>query len=227
MGKKKTRTILTEVLFPDPAEAEKQEYKRYFTRELWSVEEFGALMAGMTPDEFKKYEKKTNNPKIYKKILTSVKLINKFYKSRLRNKCDGCFFFKKAAYFSPWRYIQWMAHNNIPIRKRFAEQLPFHLMELYLFFQLDNIKSYAQGKNLSEFNKNLYQKYAKEILEKHPHISRDQLYQRCKYAEIQLKDEKGKRKPYSEKYLKYEWLKEINPKPVGRPKKSPKRAKKP
>lgn len=227
MNFEKKELTLTEILFPNPEEAEKQEYKKYFTRPLWSVEEFGALMFGMTHQEFKKLEKSESelrNPKIFKKVLGASKLMTKFCKSLIKDKnIEGCCFFENSAYFSPWRFIQWVALNSISIRKRFAKELPLQLLEIYLFFQPGNIKTLAQGKNLRNFHHLLYINHAKEILEKHPNITREELYQRCIPVEIQFKNAHGERFKYKKRTLKYDWLKVVHKLPQGRPKKQRKK----
>jgi hypothetical protein len=38
-------------------------------------------------------------------------------------------------YFSPWRYIKWIAENDVKMHKRFFNVLPLSLMELYFEFQ--------------------------------------------------------------------------------------------
>lgn len=223
MNETKSKPSLYEALFPTPKQAEEKEYRHYFSRDTWSIDEFSALMVGITPHRLKEIratEITLENIKDIRKSSEATEIIGKFLKSfKSKSDIDELYFFNDTAYLSPWKFIKWLALNNIKIRNRFCSELPIHLLELYLFFHPENIKSIAQGKNLIEFHRNLYRKFALNILETHPDISREELYQRCKPAEAQFKDAKGKRKGYKKRTLKNEWLKEVHLLRRGRPKK--------
>jgi len=168
---------LLEDMFPseEPLDAS------YFNRDFWLLEEFCALMSGISPEKHKKIMENTEETfteldikrssdthRLYKKFLQFLDEIRITEQAQIRNN-DFC--------MSPWKFIKWASRNDIPINGRFLHSLPFYLLELYLEFTPDNSPLRTKPKSSRAYHVTLYLKNARELMNKSPHrLTREQIY---------------------------------------------------
>jgi hypothetical protein len=85
-------------------------YRSYFTKELWSVDDFAALVAGLTPEKFREIGKQEgkHSKKEITRSLFAFKVIEKFYKS-LKDILELSVLSDNKWYMSPWKFMKWLA----------------------------------------------------------------------------------------------------------------------
>ena len=168
---------LLEDLFPseEPLDAS------YFNRDFWLLDEFCALMSGISPEKHKKIMKNTEENlteldikcssdahRLYKRFLRYLDEIHIAEKTQIRDN-DFC--------MSPWKFIKWTSKNGIQIKRRFLHALPLYLLEIYFEFLPDNSPLRTKPKSSRAYHETLYLKNARELINKTPHrLSRKQIY---------------------------------------------------
>lgn len=132
------------ILFNILNTTEEDRYKSFFSRDVWSAEEFGALVCGFDPTRLKEILNEKIFPKNLqeeKKANESLIIANQFLADLVGlceenplevNSLEG------GLYLSCWKYIRWLAKKNIKMKVRFLRALPLNLLELFEAFDPEN-----------------------------------------------------------------------------------------
>lgn len=217
-------SILFKILHPK----EKDRYESYFNNDVWSVNEFGSLVSALDPTRLEKV-KKVKNPLQYTKeetkALNANKLINRFLQDCLEKNRENpreIRFLGNDLYLSCWRYIKWIAENQISITKRFIEHLPLYLLELLQEFQPINIDLRTAHISSRQYHRARYLKMAEQLIQQaYPHrMSREEIYQHPSSQNLlrEFVRSMGAPKMYAKRTVIESWLPLIDPNPErGRP----------
>lgn len=207
--------------------SEEDLYRDYFNKELWSIKEFAALMAGITPEKFEKIHD-SKNKKVSFKEFDQYKLANRIYGKFVRSikkefSIEDFHIIKKDIGLSPWRYIEWMASHQIPIKKRFFKTLPLYLIELLHKFQPLETAVRTTPKWTRQYHESLYLQNAQHIMERSKKkLTRQEIYNDpyMEYIRRTFKDEDGRQVTYTKRTIIDSWLPKIDPQKRGRPPKN-------
>jgi hypothetical protein len=200
-------------------------YKSHFKRDFWSLEEFCALINGISPEKYKKILKNPKDENIteldLKCCLAASKLCNRFFQEYKQNQIvEKIQIIEGEIYMSHWKFIKWIASNDIPIKVRFFQELPLYLGELYLEFSPINSPFRTQSKQSRMYHEALYLKIARELIGKYPHrLSREQIYNHPRMQNVlrQIRDLGGN---YKKRTITDSWLTKLEERKRGRPKKN-------
>lgn len=197
-------------------------YKSAIERALWSLDEASALIAGLVPENYKNGSKgymnisdeefmKRNN---YASTIFSQMLDDIDEKGTLAKFIPH----DNRIFLSPWKYVKWIAENNIEINKRFFTALPLSLMELYYEFQPINTALRTASKHSRDYHQALYLQHAKKLMEELPEINISEIYRHSHMKNIEryIRELGGK---YKQRTLLESWLPKIKKSVIGRPKK--------
>jgi hypothetical protein len=216
---------MEEKLFPK----EEDKYKNCFSKDFWSLDEFGALMVGLSPQRYYKVLSFNGIPKDqdlhadFSRALDASWFKGKFLdytikESETKNSRQS----KYGIVYPSCKYIQWIALKNIQMRKRFCGHLSVTQWGIFNLLQKDNLKKIAPTLTLTDKHRIQYQEKAQYIVASHPGISRDDLYNWLKPLAASFKDESGKRKKYEDRTLRNTWLAPVDIRPKGWPNKKKK-----
>ncbi len=199
-------------------------YDSYFDTTMWSIEAFGALTVGLTPDRYAHIRAGTgespSNLELYlcsKADETTTKLL----KDLIKRKDEYIQLIDDQMVMTCWRYIKWVATSQISVKTKFVEHLPLILIELYLEFQPINEALRTRSRFSSAHHRAQYLEYAKELQRSSPRrLYRREIYDHPRMQRVAdgFRDHNGKRKTYSKRVIMNSWLKHIDPQPRGRPK---------
>ncbi len=216
---------------------EDQIYKSYFEKTLWTIDEFSALMIGITPEKYEQllrediqnlsFEDFRKNQDVILKDFEKLKAANKIYErfmNRLKKDFSLIEFHSidKRLTLSPWKFIKWIAMNSIPVKKKFFNELPLYLVEIYIEFQPINVAVRKEPKWHRNYHRALYLQHAGKVIEEskrkmtpediynHPHME---------WVRRTFKNINGKQVTYTKRTIKESWLSKIYPKKRGRPRK--------
>lgn len=226
MNKQKSPDLITEIL--NSLKTEDEIYLSYFKEELWTIKEFAALMAGITPLKFDLLHDPKNLKMTYQdfdQYKRANKIFGRFVKDLKKISQEKTYFKEEGMSLTPWRYLKWVAMNQIPIVKRFRQALPLHLIEVFSEFRPIEQQLKISPRYHREHHKALYQKSALSVLKKsHKKMTRQEIYNdpHMEYVRRTFKDSNGKQVSYKKRTLVEVWLAEIDPKKRGRPQKSKK-----
>ncbi len=121
---------------------------------------------------------------------------------------------------SHWRFIKWIAMNNIPIKVRFFDNLPLYLVEIYLEFQPDYASLRTKPRQSRAYREALYLKNAREIMNKSScRLSREDTYSHPRMQNV-LRQIRGFGGRYTKRTITGSWLSKLEELRRGRPKKS-------
>jgi len=209
------------------AESEEGIYQSYFKMEFWSLEEFAALAAGITPELFLSTEHTkelvlTKNQK--KQVQLAFEIVHSFLRYFKEHPEESVMFIKGSPYMTPWRFIKWMSMNQIAARGRFFLSLPMSLLEVCQEFQPLDTAIRTTSKFCTRHHKALYLKRARQLISSSPRrLSRDEIYHDPSMMSLlrSFKKDSGKFANYKKRTVTDSWLKEIDPCVRGRPKKNP------
>lgn len=201
---------------------EKDPYIFYFNRSLWTLEEFACLINNLSPDQYRKlFESDTKliSKDESKKIKKVLQIQEKFIGDVSEKNILDIQITKGKIILSPWRFIRWAAENRIPIIFNFFQNLPLHLMELYLEFQPNNSILRINRKDSIKYHRAYYLKNAEDLMEKEGReMTPIQLYhhQHMKSTESYIRQLGGN---YKKRTFLRSWLPCLIKREKGRPKK--------
>jgi hypothetical protein len=217
-----TRTLSEKVLGVPPSE--EVLYHEHFQKAIWSLEDFCALMGGLSPQKYKEIiEKKFEypaTPSDFRCLEDAQKIQRKFIKHFGEIfLTDKIHIANGHCYMTPWKFVKWLAMNNIPIKDRFLDALPLYLVEIYLEFQLINFPLRARSSRSRVYHETLYLKNAREISQTSPRrLSRKEIYSHPRMQEV-LRQIRNLGGHYNERTITDVWLAKLENCPRGRPKK--------
>lgn len=124
---------------------------------------------------------------------------------------------------SAWKYIKWVAENELPITKGFFQRLPFDLMEIYLYFHPSNSPLSAKPRDCREFHKALYLKHVDELQKLFSkRLSNTEIWENPQMLNLlrSFKKRDGSLANYKKRTVTESWLRNSEKRPIGRPKKT-------
>jgi hypothetical protein len=214
---------LQQILNPD--NCSEFRYKSYFHKDFWTVEEYGALMVGLTPDRFAEIRAEkgsTPTSKEFQRCTKAHDLMMQLIKDLMKKEnaphvrlTDG------TALMSCWRYIKWTAKNKAPVLGKFFKALPLTWMELFIEFQSPDEALRTKSRFSKEYHRAQYLKHAQELLNSSPNrMTRKEIYSDSRMQSVMdsFQDHNGKRKEYKRRTITDSWLREIDKQSRGRPK---------
>lgn len=213
---------LWETLKLEPSEEEV--YKSCCNQDLWTLDEFCALMVGLTPKRLSDIGKKQGelpNPKELRQAIQALNLSTRLLAEVQKDGKDGLRLIKNEFYMSSWRYIKWVSLNEIPINNKFFENMPLILMELFFEFRPINVALRTKSKYCREYHEALYLRHAEELIKNTPkRLTRKEIYKHPRMQNVlhDLKDHAGSPVRYRKRTITDSWLKKIDKQPRGRPK---------
>lgn len=204
---------------------EEELYKAAINKTLWSIDEAAALIAGLTRENYKNGSKGSmtvSEEEFRKREDYATTIFSQMLDDLEKKKTLVKFIpIEDRIYFSPWRYIKWVAENEVKMHKRFFNELPLSLMELYFEFQPINIALRTASKHSRGYHEALYLKHAEEILETSPDLSPSEIYRHPHMQNVgrYIRELGGK---YKKRTILESWLPKIINSFIGRPKKNKK-----
>ena len=198
-------------------------YKEALMQSMWSIDQFAALIAGLTPENYERGEKGDTqiSEKVYAKREAYATKVFRQFLDQFKNGTAprGWVARDNRIWMSPWRYIKWIAENNILINTRFFNELPLSLMELYFEFEPINTALRVASKYSRAYHMALYLKHAEELLKEQPGLTPTQVYRhpRMENVERYIRELKGQCK---KRTILESWLPKIIDSKHGRPPKA-------
>jgi hypothetical protein len=200
-------------------------YGSYFKKELWTIKEFTALIAGITPRKFDQL----NDPKnenVTEADFELYKYANKIFSqliNDLKKKGFSNDFYRKDSEFflTPWKYIKWATMNEISFKNRFLSALPLYLLEIISEFQPLEAALKTAPQYTIKYHRALYLKTAESVMANSAkQMTREEIYNHptMEYMLRTFKDKNGKQVRYKKRTIIDSWLPKIDPKKRGRPK---------
>jgi len=207
---------------------EEDRYQSFFKKDLWSIDEFGALICGLDPTRLEEIrneealthtleeeQKATNAVRITKQFLTDF--IETFKENPLATKFIGDDF-----YLSSGRYIRWIVEKNIKMSGRFLKSLPLNLLELIEAFSPVNTNLRNANIYTSKYHRAKLEVHVIALLRRiapkkthHVQIYNDPSIQNVLHS---FKSCPNGRKWYQKKYVIQDWITPLNKNcPRGRP----------
>lgn len=202
--------------------SEEQIYQAAMQQKLWTIDEFAALMGGLTPENYKVGSKgiaKMTDEVFAKREAAATKIFSQFLDDMEKTTIARDFILAdKSMYMSAWKYIKWVAINNIPMKKRFFNALPFELMELYFEFQPTSIALRTQSHYSRAYHEALYLEHAEKLIKQFPLLTPKDIFKHPHMENIRrmIRDLGGR---YTQRTLRESWLPKLIKKTRGRPKK--------
>jgi hypothetical protein len=208
---------------------EKERLVALCNKKTWTTHEFACLMVGIHPQEEKKLLEGTSS-QITKEQFKKVKSVGKimrrltsYTKGTLKVPFDEFMLLGDKLGMSAWKYIKWVAENELPITRGFFQRLPFDLMELYLYFQPSNSPLRTKTRDCREFHKALYLKRAEELQKLSPkRLSNTEIWKNPQMLILVRSFNKRDGTPanYKKRTVTESWLRNQEKRPRGRPKKT-------
>ncbi len=178
-----SQTELTQLLLESMARpSEEAVYQSAFKTEMWLLREFCALMGGLSPERYKQIREEVegNFSKVdLRQFLYANKICSQFvrqfqevYLTEKISVVDGEFC------MSAWKFIKWIAMNNIPMKEQFFKALPLYLMELYFEFRPESTILRTASKRSLTYHRALYQRNAQRLIKNSTRrLSRKEIYE--------------------------------------------------
>lgn len=208
---------------------EEELYESYFKKELWSITELAALMSGISPEKLNTiHERQTGDARDFEHYKCATD-IQRMVLDAIENDLPIKHFFpaEEGIALSPWRFIKWLAIKQVPLKIGFFRALPLYLIELYEEFQPINSILMTCPKWRREYHRALYLKHAEEIvLNSKKRMTRNEIWNhpQLKLLQNTFKGQNGDKATYSKRTITESWLRAIDPKKRGRPRKQKKKA---
>jgi hypothetical protein len=229
MNKKTASQTMDDILDNALGLTGEERYKKHFSRNLWSVQDFAALMVGMLPSRFSELDVSGKLPKEQKekqRYCKAKELMSRFVEDKKYEGTRDVCFIEEKMYLPPWKFIKWVASNRILIIKIFCIALPLYLIELYEEFQPMNEALRKAHFHTTEYHKAKIQDCALELIEKafpkKPHLKELYRHPKMEYLLSSFINPRT-RKRYNYRTICHFWIKEVYPdSPRGRPAKRPK-----
>lgn len=199
-------------------------YETAMQATLWSIDEASALIAGLTPENYKNGTKGSMNcsDEVFRKresYATSLfsRILDDLEKTTIKDFIAS----EDRLLWSPWRYIKWIAENGLNPNERFFGSLSLSLMELYYEFQPVNATLRTASKRSRAYHQALYIQHAQKLLDEFPGLIPSQIYKHKRMENIQryIRELGGK---YTKRTILESWLPKLIKLTRGRPKKSKK-----
>lgn len=200
---------------------EEELYKSYFNQNFWTLDQFSALISGLSPEKLDKLMKsKRKVPvKAKDKFFKALDIQKKFLKNVQDKKITYFQYIEKDIVMSSWKFIKWAAENNIPIIVKFFKCLPLYLMELLIEFQPMNTALRLMQVHRQEYHRALYLKHAEELTLNNP-MTNEQIFQHPKMQNV-MRYIRDIGKNYRKSTVIKSWLPKLFPnRAKGRPKKA-------
>lgn len=210
-------------------------YKSYFRKELWSLQEFVALAAGITPELYKHMVNKrttevthTNFDRFKTANINLARLVEDLVdetrsigldllKNGIRTADTPSL---NTVYMPSWCFLKWAAIRKVGLVGRFVECLPLQLKQLYIEFRpIESILRTCLRRD-REYHQAYYLKHAEHVIRTNPHrLTRTELYN---HPEMQnalrmIREWGGK---YTKRVITDKWLPKIEKLKRGRPRKA-------
>lgn len=199
-------------------------YQSHFKSDLWSLEEFCALMGGLSPERHKAIsEHKAENitqvdikrladaHKIFKQFLRHFEEV---YTTEKMHEVNGDF------YMTPWKFIKWIAMHEIPIKERFFDSLPLYLMEIFFEFGSTNTSLRTQPQWSRAYHEAYYLKNAQLVIHaSSQRLSRNAIYSHPRMQDV-LRQVRQLGGHYTKRTITDIWLAKLEECKRGRPKKN-------
>ncbi len=205
--------------------SEEELYRSYFRQELWTIKEFASLMAGITPEKFEElYSRKDNSgtAKEYAQYKHALMIYDKFLEDVEKKIELKEFYLAKGVSLTPWKFIRWVSTNQVPVKHRFADSLPLHLLEILIEFSPLDVGVKTTPKWHRNYHKVFYLKNAELIMEaSNKKMTRQEIYEhpQMEYIRRTFKDINGEQVTYTKRTIINSWLPKIDPRKRGRPRK--------
>ncbi len=204
-------------------------YQSYFEHEVWSLDIFSALIAGITPENRNQiddplHKGKKNTASQHRQNPDYASKIKKmFLKDFKKEPIDYARILDGKIFMSSWKFIKWVALNRIDLYERFLYALPPVLVEILIEFQPHNVALRTKSKHSTAYHRALYLKAAKEIRFRIPgRPTREELFKHPQLQKLlhSFRKHDGKPKKYAKRTITDNWLRVIDPQRVGRPSKN-------
>ena len=207
---------------------DKQLFANLFNKKIWTMHEFACLMAGITPQEYQKLFEVDSSQitqvqiKRVKRVHITKKSLITYTKRAQKVPLDEWFFIENDACMTPWKFIKWIAENELPITKGFARRLPRDLLEMYLYFLPDNNPLRTRPRDCREFHRALYLQHAQDLQKEYSRkLTHEEIYATPRMLHLlrSFKKRDGSPANYKKRTVTDSWLPTIERRPRGRPKK--------
>jgi len=198
-------------------------YDSYFKEDLWTVNEFVALMVEITPAQYEELNDPENdnvNYKDFAKYKLANQLLGRFVKDFKKNYHKEFRLIREKLLMTPRKFLKWVAMNQIAIKKRFLDALSISQLEVLLENQPLDIAIKTKPSWYSGYHKAIFQKNALGIIEKSKRkMTRDEIYHHPVLDNLRrtFKNKKGEQIRYKKRTITDVWLAEIDPRDRGRP----------
>lgn len=201
---------------------EEEIYLAAIRQALWSIDQFAALMGGLTPENYKNGTKgstQITDDQFIKREAYATKVFSQFLDYMEETSAVRDFVISDEHMFmSSWKFIKWIAENNIPMKKRFYTTLPLALKELYIEFQPISTALRTQPHYSRAYHEALYLQHAEELLEEFPSLTPKEIYQNPRMENV-LRSLRSKNGHYKKRTILESWLPKLMKRERGRPKK--------
>lgn len=180
--------------------------------ELWSVDEFAAILAGLTPEKFREITEKKDDysSKEINRCLIACRVSGMYLKSLEKDMLEISKLCDSGWHMSPWKFIKWLAQSKAGAHTRFINALPRTLIELYLEFTPLNVDYRTQPKNSVRYHRALYIKHAQFVYDSSPKkLSPKEIYRHPHMQEILYTIRTSGGHP-KERTITESWLKDID-----------------
>jgi hypothetical protein len=201
--------------------SEENNFKGHFTKELWPPDHCASLVAGLDPETYRNGKSLELPPKEFaKRTAHATAVLNRFLDDVDKDIWQKRDFktTENEIYASVWKYIKWIAEQNIIMHKLFFNQLSMTLMELYFQFQPTDSALINAPKHTREYHEAYYLLNARELIkESGRQLPSTEIYNHPRMQSVQhyIRDHRGKYK----KRTFLLWLSKLRKLPRGRPKK--------
>ena len=208
--------------------SDEQFFAYLFTKKFWTAHEFACLMAGITPQELQKLLE-VDSSQITQEQIKRVKRVNitekrliTYTKRAQKVLLDEWNLIDGKPCMTPWKFIKWIAMNELPITKGFAMRLPLYLLEIYLYFLPDNNPLRNKPRDCREVHRAIYLEHAKELQKEHTRrLTYEEIYANPRMLNKlrSFKKHDGSPANYKKRTVTDSWLPTLEKRPRGRPKK--------
>lgn len=212
--------------------SEERIYQSYFNRDFWTIDEFSALIAGLTPENYKNGTKGTATVsdlifsermafanKIFGQFLDDLEKSPSVFLDEVKKTPNQKEFIitENFGFLSCWKFIKWIALNDIPMKRRFFEALPLILKELYVEFQPFAVALRTKSYYSRAYHEALYLEHAKVLLDEST-LTPKELYDHPRMQNV-LRTIRGLEGHYTKRTILESWLPKVIECKRGRPRK--------
>lgn len=151
---------------------EEDRYRNFFTHDIWTPIEFGALASGIDPTRLQELLSKEASPVDSKEDIRAaraVKFTIRFLKDTKKMRAENPLepgFLEDNLNLPCCKYIQWIAEEAISVTYKFLKSLPLNYLELLEVFEpINKIARYGSIYS-TVYHKTILQKHAEALLKK-------------------------------------------------------------